>query len=127
MPKGHKTRKTVEKERAREIVRALITKQLKPLIDAQIAHALGLKFLVVRDKTTGKFVRVSEAMARQREKLGPNEEVIEVWQKEPSVPAFTDLLNRAIDKPADQQQSVHVTGTLTLEQLVAGSMETPAA
>ena len=37
-----------------------------------------------------------------RVKLGAKEEIIEVWEKDPSVQAFTDLLNRAIDKPADQ-------------------------
>jgi hypothetical protein len=40
-------------------------------------------------------------------KLGDDEEIIEVWEKDPSVQAYTDLLNRALDKPAEQ---VQVTG-----------------
>ncbi len=71
---------------------------LEPLVSAQIANASGLKYLVARDKRTGKFERVSEAMAR----LANNEEHIEVWEKDPSVQAFTDLLNRAVDKPIEQ-------------------------
>ena len=51
---------------------------------------------------TGKFIRVGPAMAG-----AANEETIEVWEKDTSTQAFTDLLNRALDKPAEQ---VRVTG-----------------
>ena len=98
--KGFQLPVTLEKIAAREFVRRRVTAALAPLIDAQIAHARGLKYLVTRDKKTGKFIRVTQAMARV--KLGAKEEIIEVWEKDPSVQAFTDLLNRAIDKPADQ-------------------------
>lgn len=75
------------------------------MLAAQIANAQGLKYLVTRDKKSGKFIRVTEAMARA--KSGDHEEIIEVWEKDPSVQAFTDLLNRALDKPAEQ---LKVTG-----------------
>ena len=52
---------------------------------------------------TGKFVRVIESMAQV--KLGRHEETIEVWEKDPSVQAFTDLMNRALDKPAERRSS----------------------
>jgi hypothetical protein len=42
---------------------------------------------VVRDKKTGKVVRVTEMMAKA--KLGQDEEIIEVWKKDPNVQAFT--------------------------------------
>lgn len=100
---GSKWPSTLAKEAARELVRVKITEALEPLIAAQLAHAQGLKYLVTRDKKTGKFVRVTEAMARAAD----GEEIIEVWEKEPSVQAFTDLLNRALDKPAEQ---LKVTG-----------------
>jgi len=67
-----------------------------------------LKYLVVREKSTGKFVRVSEGMAKAKEKLKPNEEVIEVWEKDPSIAAFIDLMNRALDKPKEQALDVSV-------------------
>lgn len=119
--KGTKYKPTLAKEAAREVARALITAQLEPLIAAQIANAQGIKYLVVRDKTSGKFLRVPKNAA---EKLDPTEEIIEVWEKDPSVQAFTDLLNRALDKPKEQAQDVNVTGTLTLEQLVTASLPT---
>lgn len=101
-PKGVPTPRTIAKDAAREAARVQITAELVPMIDAQIAHAKGLSYLVTRDKRTGKFIRVGPAMAGQ-----VGEETIEVWEKDPSVQAFTDLLNRALDKPAEQ---LKVTG-----------------
>ncbi len=63
---------------------------------------------MVRNTRTGKFLRVTEA--RAREILGRDEEIIEVWEKDPSIQAFTDLMNRAIDKPREQRQEIKVTG-----------------
>jgi hypothetical protein len=108
--KGTRWPATMAKERARELVREEITKHLEPLIAAQVANAQGLKYLVTRDAKTGKFVRVGEAMAR----AGSHEETIEVWEKDPSVQAFTDLLNRALDKPKEQEQDVAVRGKLEI-------------
>jgi hypothetical protein len=84
------------------------------LIEAQ---ALGLKYLVIRDRRTGKFIRVPESMAKA--KLRSNEELIEVWEKDPSTAAFTDLMNRALDKPATPPQDVDVN--------VGGDWDTLAA
>ena len=39
-----------------------------------------------------------------------NEETIQVWQKDPSVSAFTDLMNRAIDKPVEQPTQLEHAG-----------------
>jgi hypothetical protein len=86
----------VPKEAAREYVRQRVIAALGPLVDAQIQNATGLKYLVTRDKKTGKFIRVGAAMAGRA-----GEETIEVWEQDPAVQAFTDLLNRALDKPAE--------------------------
>jgi hypothetical protein len=105
-PKGTKNPATIEKEAAREAVRQRVLQQLEVLVRAQIAHACGVHYLVVRDTTTGKFLRVGRKAA---EKLNPGEEVIEVWEKDPSVQAFTDLMNRAIGRPKDQDIEVNVS------------------
>lgn len=102
-PKGQET---LDKEAARQIVRAKVYEHLSPLLDAQIANATGIKYLVVRDKASGKFLRVGEGQA----KLAKTEELIEVWEKDPSVQAFTDLLNRALDKPKEQEQEIKLSG-----------------
>jgi hypothetical protein len=108
MPKGYKTQKTLAKEQAREVARQIITRELEPMLAAQIAHAKGLSYLVARHKTTGKFAKLTEDLALTiAEGKNPEYEAIEVWGKDPSVQAFTDLLNRALDKPKEQ---VEVTG-----------------
>jgi len=107
-PVGTKLPRTLAKEAAREFVRQRITQALDPLVEAQIANALRLRYLVVRNTRTGKFLRVTEAHAR--EILGRDEEIVEVWEKDPSIQAFTDLLNRALDKPREQPQELRITG-----------------
>lgn len=101
--KGTKLLKTLAKEAAREYVRKTITAHLPALVDAQVANAKGLQYLVYRDKQTGKFERV-----RSLEDVDQDAEVIEVWEKDPSVQAFTDLLNRAIDRPKEQVQEIEI-------------------
>lgn len=98
---------------AREFVRQKVIASLSDLIEAQIANSKGLKYLVVRNAKTGKFERVTQAQMEAL--LEPGNEAlerVEVWEKDPSVQAFTDLLNRALDKPKEQEQDVKVSGTL---------------
>lgn len=91
----------LEKEAMRALLRQKVYEEMGPLVEAQIANARGIKYLVVRDKKTGKFLRVAEDAAAT---LKADEEIIEVWEKDPSVHAFTDLMNRAIDKPVEQME-----------------------
>jgi len=100
---GTKGKATLDKEATREVLREMVKARLEPMVEAQIANAMGIKYLVVRQKSTGKFVRVTEAIARQ--KLGQDEEILEVWEKDPCIQAFTDLINRTLDKPTEQIQA----------------------
>jgi len=104
-PVGSRSKHTLDKELAREHVRQMVIARLGPLVEAQIANAEGIKYLVTRDEKTGKFIRVGAAMAGNA-----GERTIEVWEKDPAIQAFTDLLNRALDKPKEQ---VDVTVTRT--------------
>lgn len=63
---------------------------------AQVSNAKGLQYLVYRDKKSGKFERV-----KALEDVNQDENTIEVWEKDPSVQAYTDLMNRALDKPIE--------------------------
>ncbi len=108
--KGGKNVRTLEKEESRRLLREKVTAELGPLVDAQIKNALGTKYLVVREKKGGKFLRVTESMAQA--KLGKGEEIIEVREKDPSIHAFADLMNRALDKPKEQVLEVNVKGDI---------------
>lgn len=99
---------TISKAQAREALRAVVISHMDEMLASQIAHAKGIKYLVARAAKGGKFEKVSPD--KLEEMLAGQDDgsvILEVWDKDPSVQAFTDLLNRALDKPADH---VELTG-----------------
>src|SRR5215471_21347476 len=99
-PAGQKMQKTLEKEAARELVRQTVTENLGPLLAAQIANAKGICHLMMRDPKTGKFERITGSAA-QIDKALKTKSAVWIYTKDPNVQAFSDLLNRAIDKPSE--------------------------
>lgn len=110
-PKGTLNASTITKEMAREALRQIVLAEMTELVGAQIAQAKGIRYMVVRQKSTGKFLRVGEQQAAN---LNDDEEIIEIWEKDPSTPAFTDLMNRAIDKPIEMVEQHH-SGALVIK------------
>ncbi len=96
--KGRVWKSTLTKIAAQEATRALITEHLRPILESQIQHAQGIKYLVGRAKAGGKWERVTtdklEAMLAGQD---DGSIVLEVWDKDPSVQAFSELLDRALD------------------------------
>jgi hypothetical protein len=115
-PKGYKHQGTIDKALKREELRRLICAHLTDMTHAQVANAKGIKYLVTRHKNSGKFIRVTEAMAKV--KLGDDEEIIEVWEKDPSVQAYTDLLNRALDKPQEPPQDLNIHASIDVVDIL---------
>ena len=107
-PAGSKNKATLDKEAAREVLREMVKEKLRPMTDAQIANAQGIKYLVARNKRTGEFKKLSEAEAILKMGQESDNEIIEVWEERPNVQAFTDLMNRTLDKPTE---TVHQTIT----------------
>lgn len=108
LKKGQKLRPTaraLDKLAAREFVREQVTAALGGLLKAQIANAQGFSVLVSRDAKTGKFTPVEAESGVQ--------DATEIWLVKPNVQAFTDLLNRALDKPTEQIAQVH-SGNITI-------------
>lgn len=100
-PKGGKNKSAFDKELLREELRNIVRAHLTPMTEAQVANAKGIKFLVLRHAKSGKFIKRIEDL-KGAVVLDPENEIIEVWAKDPSVQAFTDLMNRTIDKPTEQ-------------------------
>ena len=112
--KGTKYAPTLTKEAAREALRTIVLEQMRELTAAQIAHAKGLSYLVGRDKA-GKFKKLTSEEA-EKALAGESEyTTVEVWEKDPSVQAFTDLMNRALDKPKEQEQDVNANVALVIK------------
>jgi hypothetical protein len=111
-PRGRKELKTLAKEQARELVRQMVTKRLPRLVEAQMENAEGIRHLMMRDPKTGQFVRVT-GDAREIDKALKTKNAVWIYTKDPNIAAFTDLLNRALDKPAEHIQ-VAGEGSITI-------------
>src|SRR5215467_16241333 len=92
--------KTIAKEEAREFVRQVVIARLGSLLEAQLDNAEGIRHLMMRDPKTGKFERIT-GDAAQIDKALKSKNACWIYTKDPNVQAFTDLINRAIDKPAE--------------------------
>jgi hypothetical protein len=91
---------TLEKREAREAVRKFVTQNLGVLLQAQLHNAIGLSHLMLRDEKTGQFTRVT-GDADQVDQAVKSKNAIWIYTKDPNVQAFSDLLNRALDKPGE--------------------------
>lgn len=105
------------KEVAREVARRKITEGLLPLIEAQMAHAQGIGHLYRRDKK-GRYTRVEvqadiDAVLARGLRKDADGSTYWIFAKDPSVQAFTDLLNRALDKPTEHHA---IVADVTLEE-----------
>src|SRR5215469_12195503 len=104
--KGTRWPSTLAKAEAREKVRQFITERLGEFLEAMADNVVGLRHLMMRDPKTGKFERVT-GDAKQIDKALKTTNAVWIYTKDLNVQAFTDLLNRAIDKPAEH---VSITG-----------------
>ena len=112
--KGAVYQKTIDKIAAREALRKIVMRDMDRLVRAQIQNALGLSHLFVRDDA-GRFVQITDE--KQIEGVlnaGEQDKYFYIHTKDPSVQAFTDLMNRALDKPKEQEQAVEMNATVTV-------------
>src|SRR5215831_4254005 len=99
---GSKLAKTITKEQAREALRAIVIENLKPLVEAQLQNALGIRHTFLRNDA-GRFVQLTDPKQIEAA-LNSGDEGKYYWTytKDPSIEAFADLMNRTLDKPAEQ-------------------------
>lgn len=114
---GWQAPQTLDKIALRARIFARVAAEIDPLLDSQIAAAKGTKYLVTRG-ADGKFTKVTEAMALAW--TDDNQPIIEVWEEKPSTPAFTDLMNRAADKPIEPAQDVNLNANVSFRWATPG-------
>jgi len=107
--------KTWDAIKAHERLRTLVMESMDSMTQAQISAAEGVKYLVARNKKGGKFTHLTEEGAKRILSGEDSEnEIIEEWEKVPSTPAFTDLMNRVLGKPAETVNT-DVKGDITIK------------
>jgi hypothetical protein len=104
---GRKWLATMEKSLVREETRKFIQQHMPAMLRSQIAHAIGIHHVFSRDKS-GKFSRIEDQEHIDR-LLTEGEEGKDYWifAKDPSVQAFSVLLDRTLDQAP---KPVTVTG-----------------
>jgi len=109
-----KTQKTLKKELGAELLRQMVLRSLKPMVEKQVAHAMGIGHVYTRDKH-GRFTKIEdEATVERLLTEGLEGEHYYIFTKDPSTAAFTDLINRALGKPVEVQEVDH-TGALSIK------------
>ena len=112
--KGSRWAKTLSKEAARDAVREVVTARMGELLEAQLRNAAGLSHLMLReDDGTWKKAPTDMTPDQMLEVLNGDTARYYLATKDPSVQAFTDLMNRALDKPKEQAQDVEVKADVT--------------
>ena len=116
LPKGYKFSSTLKKEEARELVRELITAHMQPMIAAQVHHAIGIKHMFLR-RPDGTFERSDDPDAILAALNSGDDTSYYIFTKDPSVQAFSDLMNRAIDMPAKPPENVDLKAEVIIKWL----------
>jgi hypothetical protein len=107
--KGTKYAPTIAKEQARDALRQIVLRDMEGLVTAQLANAKGISHFFLRDES-GRFVKIEDAKKIEHAlNSGDKDSYYWIFTKDPSIQAFTDLMNRALDKPAEQEFQVKLT------------------
>ena len=103
--KGSKQSRTVEKQAILKRFRERIAEQVDPLIDAQIAAALGVTHIMARDKA-GRWQQVTDPLVMARV-LDSGETFYRLTARNPDVQALRDCWDRLFGKAP---QALELTG-----------------
>ncbi len=97
------------KQQMRDVYRTYWLPRMMPLLEAQEARALGLQHFMLRDPETGMWLHVEdpkEIAAALNDPRAEKGSTYRIHTKDPDGRDITDILNRIIDKPKEQEQEV---------------------
>lgn len=100
LPKGYKFQKTIEKELERERLRQLVVAHLEPMTLAQIEHAKGVSYMILRHPD-GTFSRATDEKQIDAA-CASGAQAFKIFTQAPNPAAYKDLMDRALDKPIEQ-------------------------
>ena len=98
-PKGSLNPSTQVKAVARERFRELVVADLDPIIKAQIEHAKGVSYMVLRNPD-GTFTRATDATQIDAA-CATGATTFRIFTQAPNTQAFVALTNQALDKAVE--------------------------
>ena len=93
----------------REAYVELVVPQIREIVQAQVAKAMGVSHFMLRDPESGQWKRLTDPDEIQAALNHPNAEAGSTYYihtKDPDAAAITDIWNRVMDKPKEQPQEV---------------------
>lgn len=100
------------KQQIRDVYRTYWLPRMRSLLEAQEARALGLVHVQLRDRITGEWKRLTDPaeITFAMNALGSSEQnsMYRIYTKDPDGKDISDILNRVIDKPKEQEQEIEV-------------------
>jgi hypothetical protein len=115
------------KQQMRDVYRTYWLPKMMPLLQAQEARALGLQHFMLRDPESGEWRHVEDPKQIEAALNHPDAaqgSTYRIHTKDPDGRDITDILNRVIDKPKEQEQEVIVhDGDRIRERLEAWKRE----
>ncbi len=111
-PVGSVSQKTIDKELYREQLRQMVVKHLEPMITAQVEHAQGVSYMVLR-MPDGTYARATdEKQIDTACAIGAT--AFRINTQAPNTQAFVALLDRALDKPKEATLEVKLSGEVDI-------------
>ena len=104
--KGQKHQATIDKEFHRERLRQMVVQELEPMALAQMEHAKGVQYMVLR-MPDGSYARATDAKQIDAA-CAVGASAFKIMTQAPNTQAFVALLDRALDKPKEQAQDLNV-------------------
>lgn len=104
--KGRKNNKTLDLEREREALRQRILDRFGPLTDAQMDHAEGVHYMLIR-RPDGTYSRATDEKQIDAA-LAVGGQAFKMFTQAPNTQAYAILAAYAVDKPKEQAQDHNV-------------------
>lgn len=105
---GTKNKATIDKELHRERLRQMVVDALGPMTQAQIDHAQGVSYMVLRNPD-GTFTRATDVKQIDAA-CASGAAAFRIFTQAPNPAAYKDLMDRTLDKPVEQVQLTGAEG-----------------
>jgi hypothetical protein len=115
MRKGYQYATTRRKARDLALMREMVAAALGPMTEAQIEHAKGVHYMILR-MPDGKYARAT-SVEQIDAACAVGATVFKIFTQAPRTPAFVALFDRAFGKPLEQQR-VDIRGSLDIASVL---------